>query len=190
MRLWIEWFRCVRQLRGACSRSRTFGWLVLVLAALSTRLDLAGVTSFVRVLRFSPNAYRRLLHLFHSRALSLDRLTALWVQLVLRVFSPYTASAYLVCLADGVTAPKEGRKTPAVKSRHQSADSNSKPPFIMGHSFQASSLLVRSASGHIAAVPLTARIHEGLFDLTGACERCWTGWWLCSSAWPGCASGR
>ena len=162
MRLWIEWFRCVRQLRGSCSRSRTFAWLVLVLAALSTRLDLAGVTSFVRVLRFSPSAYRRLLHLFHSSALSLDRLTALWVQLVLRVFSPYTAGPYLVCLADGVKAPKEGRKMPAVKSLHQEADTNSKPPFIMGHSFQAISLLVRSASGHIAAVPLAARIHEGL----------------------------
>lgn len=162
MRLWSEWFRCVRQLRGSCSRSRTFAWLILVLAAVSTRLDLAGVTSFVRVLRFSPSAYRRLLHLFHSSALSLDRLTALWVQLVLRVFSPYTAGPYLVCLADGVKAPKEGRKMPAVKSLHQEADTNSKPPFIMGHSFQAISLLVRSASGHIAAVPLTARIHEGL----------------------------
>jgi len=162
MRLWIEWFRCVRQLRPSCSRSRTFAWLVLVLAALSTRLDLAGVTSFVRVLRFSPSAYRRLLHLFHSSALDLDRLTAVWVQLVLRVFSPYQAGPYLVCLADGVKAPKEGHKMPAVKSLHQSADSNSKPPFIMGHSFQAISLLVRSASGHVAAVPLAARIHEGL----------------------------
>src|SRR5213594_870324 len=91
MRLWIEWFRCVRSLRPSCSRSRTFGWLVLVLAALCTRLDLAGVTSFIRVLGLSPSAYRRLLHLFHSSALSLDRLTALWVQLALRVFSPYTA---------------------------------------------------------------------------------------------------
>jgi len=162
MRLWIEWFRCVRQLRPSCSRSRTFAWLVLVLAALSTRLDLAGVTSFVRVLRLSPSSYRRLLHLFHSSALSLDRLTALWVQLVLRVFSPYTVGPYLVCLADGVKAPKEGKKMPAVKSLHQEADTNSKPPFIMGHSFQAISLLVRSASGHIAAVPLAARIHEGL----------------------------
>src|SRR5438093_217799 len=150
MRLWIEWFRCVRQLRGSCSRSRTFAWLVLVLAAVSTRLDLAGVTSFVRALRLSPSAYRRLLHLFHSSALSLDHLTALWVQLVLRVFSPYTVGPYLVCLADGVKAPKEGRKMPAVKSLHQEADTNSKPPFIMGHSFQAISLLVRSASGHIA----------------------------------------
>src|SRR3989304_4363127 len=108
MRLWIEWFRCVRSLRPSCSRSRTFAWLVLVLAALCTRLDLAGVTSFIRVLRLPPSAYRRLLHLFHSSALSLDRLTALWVQLVLRVFSPYTVGPYLVCLAAGAEAPEGG----------------------------------------------------------------------------------
>jgi hypothetical protein len=162
MRLWLEWLRCVRHLRPSCSRSRTFAWLVLVLAAWSTRLDRAGVTSFVRILRFAPGAYRRLLHLFHSSALSLERLTALWARLVMRLFSPYLAGAYLVCLADGVKTPKEGRKMPAVRSLYQSADSNSKPPFIMGHSFQAISLLVRSATGHIAAVPLAARIHEGL----------------------------
>lgn len=51
---------------------------------------------------------------------------------------------------------------PAVRSLHQSADSNSKPPFIMGHSFQAVSLLVGGVSGHVGAVPLIARIHEGL----------------------------
>ena len=55
MRLWSEWYRCVRQLRPACSRSRTFCWLVVALAALSTRLDLAGVTSFVR----TPSALGR-----------------------------------------------------------------------------------------------------------------------------------
>ena len=32
----------------------------------------------------------------------------------------------------------------------------------MGHSFQAISLLVQGGSGHVAAVPLTSRIHEGL----------------------------
>jgi hypothetical protein len=32
----------------------------------------------------------------------------------------------------------------------------------MGHSFQAISLLVQDASGHVAAVPLVSRIHEGL----------------------------
>jgi hypothetical protein len=45
---------------------------------------------------------------------------------------------------------------------HQQSASNSKPEYIMGHSFQAISLLVQGPSGHVAAVPLTSRIHEGL----------------------------
>lgn len=162
MRLWTEWYRCVRQLRTACSRSRTFLWLVLVLAALSTRCDRAGVTSFVRTLGLSPAAYRRLLHLFHDSSLDLSRLTTLWTRLVLSVFHPMRFGDALVCLADGLKAPKEGRKMPAVKSLHQSSDSNAKPPFIMGHSFQAVSVLVRAVGGQVAAVPLVARIHEGL----------------------------
>ena len=162
MRLWSEWYGCVRQLRAACSRCKTFWWMVMVLAALSTRLDLAGVSSFVRMLQFDAAGYRRLLHLFHTPALDLGRLTDAWTRLVLTLFRPVRVGGYLVCLADGVKAPKEGRKMPAVRSLHQSADSNSKPPFIMGHSFQAISLLVSGPAGHVAAVPLAARIHEGL----------------------------
>ena len=162
MQLWQEWFRCVRQLRPACSRTRSFFWLVTVMTGLCTRIEIAGVTSFVRSLDFVPASYRRFLHVFHSPAVSLDRLTALWVRLVPTLCSPFMSGTYLVCIADGVKAPKEGRLMPAVRSLHQSAGSNSKPPFIMGHSFQAISLRVRSLSGHVAAVPLTARIHEGL----------------------------
>ena len=36
---------------------------------------------------------------------------------------------------------------PAVKMLHQQSASNSKPEYIMGHSFQAISLLVQGASG-------------------------------------------
>ena len=51
---------------------------------------------------------------------------------------------------------------PAVKRLHQQSSSNTKPEFIMGHSLQAASLLVHAPGGHVAAVPLTSRIHEGL----------------------------
>jgi hypothetical protein len=136
--------------------------MVMVLAALSTRVDLAGVTSFVRTLQFDAAGYRRLLHLFHTPALDLGRLTDAWARLALKLFRPVQVGGYLVCLADGVKAPKEGRKMPAVRSLHQSADSNSKPPFIMGHSFQAISLLVSGPAGPVGAVPLAARIHEGI----------------------------
>lgn len=162
MNLWNEWWMCVQQLRSSCSRQITFLWLTLVLVGLSIRSDLAGVTSLVRVLALPPRCYDALLHLFHSPALDVQSLTTTWVRLALRLFTPLRVGDYLVCLADGVKAPKEGRKMPAVKSLHQESQSNSKPDFIMGHSFQALSLLARNPAGHVAAVPLTARIHEGL----------------------------
>jgi hypothetical protein len=136
--------------------------MVLTLMGLCCRSDRAGVTSYIRVLGFGGEAYHRFLHLFHSKGIDLDRLTACWVQLCLVLFQPMHANSRLVCLADGIKAPKEGRKMPAVKMLHQESASNSKPEYIMGHSFQAISLLVQATSGHVAAVPLTSRIHEGL----------------------------
>ncbi len=136
--------------------------MLLVLAAFSTRSDLAGVTSFVRVLGLVPESYPRMLHLFRSRALSLDRLTEIWAQLITKLFRPLVVGGYLVCVADGIKAPKEGRLMPAVKKLHQASSSNSKPTYIMGHSLQALSILVRAPTGSVAAIPIVSRIHEGL----------------------------
>ena len=66
-----------------------------------------------------------------------------------------------VVLADGLKRGKEGRKMPAVKSLHQESRCNAKASFIMGHSFQAVALLVQVA-GVCMAVPVAARIHEGI----------------------------
>jgi DDE superfamily endonuclease len=144
------------------TRLRTFLWMTLALMGLCCRSERAGVTSYVRLLGAGPKAYHRFLHLFHSTGLDLDALTACWVRLCLKLFQPFCAGERLVCLADGIKAPKEGRQMPAVKLLHQQSASNSKPEYIMGHSFQALSLLVQGAAGHVAAVPLVSRIHEGL----------------------------
>jgi len=162
MVLWLEWYRTVQALRPACRRTRTFLWLLVVLMGMCCRADLAGVTSFVRVLNLRPQAYHRLLHLFHSSALDRDLLTRCWVRLTLVIFRPVMAGAYIVCLADGIKAPKEGRKMPGVKLLHQASTSNSKPDYIMGHSLQAISLLALGPTGTVCAIPLTSRIHEGL----------------------------
>ena len=162
MVLWFAWMQAVRSLRPACRRSSTFLWMVLTLMGLCCRSDQAGVTSYVRVLDFGGQAYHRFLHLFHSKGLDLDKLTACWVRLSLVLFQPMLIGSRVVCLADGIKAPKEGKRMPAVKMLHQQSESNTKPEYIMGHSFQAISLLVQGASGHVAAVPLTSRIHEGL----------------------------
>ena len=162
MSLWLGWFRNVQELRGACSRTATFLWMTLALIGFTVRSDTLGVTSFVRILGLKEKAYHRFLHLFHSGALNLGRLTKLWIRLVTRIFRPLTVSGYRVCLADGVKVAKDGRRMPAVKRLHQESSNNSKSPFIMGHSFQAISLLVSGAKGAIFSVPLISRIHEGL----------------------------
>lgn len=162
MLLWMEWLRCAAELRPACRRRRTFAWMLLVLAGLSTRPERAGVTSIVRVLHLQPEAYRRILNLFHSAALCLGRLTELWGRLVPKLFTPVTVGPYRVCVVDGIKVAKEGKRMPAVKRLHQSSGSNSKAPYIMGHSFQAVSLLVRGTVGYVTAIPLVARICEGL----------------------------
>jgi len=50
---------------------------------------------------------------------------------------------------------------PGVKSLHQESRCNAKASFIMGHSLQAVALLVQVA-GVCLAVPVAARIHEGV----------------------------
>ena len=75
MALWLAWFRGVQELRGACARGHTFLWTSLVLAGLSIRADLAGVSSIVRVLGLESKVYRRLLHCNRSQDFKLSPLS-------------------------------------------------------------------------------------------------------------------
>jgi len=161
--LWLAWLRALQPLRPACARTTTFLWLMAVLAALCLRPDLAGVTSLVRSLGLSDASYYCLLHFFHSPALRLDRLTQLWRQTLQHLFRRFLVrvNGRSVVLVDGLKRPKEGRKMPGVKSLHQESGCNAKASFIMGHSLQAIALLVQAA-GVCLAVPVTARIHEGI----------------------------
>jgi DDE superfamily endonuclease len=159
--LWGSWWNAIQLLRPAFSRLSTFMWFATVVAGL-TRVELLGVTSIVRALNLRPNLYTRLLKHFHSSGVKLDRLSALWAQAVRRLFpSPVQVNGRLVLVGDGIKVPKRGKKMPAVKLLHQQSESNTKPEYIMGHSLQAVSLLVHAAQS-VFAVPLAARIHEGL----------------------------
>jgi hypothetical protein len=161
--LWLAWLGALQPLRPACSRTTTFLWLVLVLAALCLRPDLAGVTSLVRSLGLSDASYYCLLHFFHSPALDLDRLTQLWQQTLQRLFRRrlVRVNGRAVVLVDGLKRPKEGKKMPGVKSLHQESRCNAKASFIMGHSLQAVAVLAQRAGVYLA-VPVATRIHEGV----------------------------
>ncbi len=149
--LWGLWWNAILLLRPAFSRLRTFMWFATIVAGLTVRVELLGVTSIVRALNLRPSLYTKLLKNFHSSALKLDRLSALWAQAVLRLFpSPLRVNGRLVLVGDGIKIPKR-----------QQSESNTKPEYIMGHSLQAVGLLVHAAHS-VFCVPLAARIHEGL----------------------------
>jgi hypothetical protein len=160
--LWGCLWNAIQSLRPAFSNAITFMWFSTVVVGMIVRVDLLGVTSIVRALNLRPELYHALLRLFHSTAVKLDQLTALWAHTVLLLFpSPVRVNSRLVLVGDGVKIPKRGKKMPAVKLLHQQSESNTKPEYIMGHSLQAVGLLVHAAHS-VFAVPLAARIHEGL----------------------------
>ena len=162
MPLWFYWFDAIKHLRPACSRGRTFLWFMVCVMGMTLRTEHLGVTSIVRALGLHEKYYQNLLDNFHSTAIKLSLMTVLWVKLVLRLFSnPVKINGRLVLVGDGLKIPKSGKKMPGVKRLHQSSESNTKPEFISGHSLQAVSLLVE-ANNSVLAVPLIAKIHEGI----------------------------
>src|SRR5664280_1153295 len=159
--LWNHWWRLVCELRPACARSRTFLWMALCLAGMTTRKDLLGVTSIVRALGLGPVCYDRLLDFFHSPALDLNKLTRAWCALVFRFNSGILrVNLKPVLVGDGIKVAKAGRKMPGVKKLHQESDSNTKPEYIFGHSCQAVAVLTQALSS-VFALPLACRIYEG-----------------------------
>jgi len=102
------------------------------------------------------------LDFFHGTGLKLDKLVPLWTRVVLKLFPDILrVNGRFVLVGDGIKVAKEGKKMPAVKSLHQSSESNSKAAYIMGHSFQAVGILVGALSS-VFAVPLASKIHEGV----------------------------
>lgn len=159
--LWTKWWDMARQLRGACTRARTFLWMVVFLMGMTVRTDLLGVTSIVRALGLLPACYDRILDFLHSPALCLDTLTRLWRSLVFRQQGILRVDDRPVLVGDGIKVAKSGKKMPGVKKLHQSSDSNTKPEYIFGHSCQAVAVLMRAVKS-VFAVPLACRIHEGV----------------------------
>ena len=160
--LWKPWWELVCELRSACARTRTFLWMAVCLAGMTTRQDLMGVTSLVRVLGLVPACYDRLLDFFHSPALDLNKLTRAWRDLVFRVHPGILrVDGKPVLVGDGIKIAKAGRKMPGVKKLHQTSESNTKPAYIFGHSCQAVAVLTHALSS-VFALPLACRIHEGV----------------------------
>lgn len=162
MLIWHNWFTLVKELRPAFSRNRTFLWFIVCLAGISIRSDLMGVTSIVRSVGLRSICYDRLLDFFHTKAVCPDNLARLWTRIVLSNFpSLIRFNGKPVFVGDGIKVAKSGKKMPGVKLLHQQSESNTKPEYITGHSFQAVGVLCGALKG-VFSVPLISRIHEGV----------------------------
>jgi hypothetical protein len=80
--LWGCLWKAIQPLRPAFANPITFIWFATVVARMIVRVDLLGVTSIVRALNLRPELYHARLRPFHSSAVKLDRLTALWAHTV------------------------------------------------------------------------------------------------------------
>src|SRR5574338_1403055 len=127
MELWNIWLSLVNQFESACSRKRTFFWLITILIGFTIKFDSIGVTSIARGVGLLPNYYTCLLNFFNSTAVNLSALRTLWINLVFSQFVGLTQinGRYLL-VGDGIKVGKEGKKMPGVKSLHQESESNSK----------------------------------------------------------------
>lgn len=165
MELWNIWYGLVKQLQTSCARKRTFYWMITILMGFTIKFDCFGVTSIARGVGLHPSYYTCMLNFFTSTAVKLDQLLSLWITLVFEKFNGLVMlnGRYLI-VGDGIKIGKEGKKMPGVKWLHQESESNSKANYIMGHSLQAVAVLVKGVCKYFA-VPLTAKIHEGIrFD--------------------------
>lgn len=162
MELWNTWFALVNQFKSACTREKTFFWLVIVLIGFTIKFDALGVTSIARAVGLSLNYYTCMLNFFHSSGVDLKKLRSLWVQLIFDRFSGIIKiNGRCLIVGDGIKIGKEGKKMPGVKWLHQESESNSKAEYIMGHSIQAIAILINGLCTTFA-VPLMAEIHEGI----------------------------
>ncbi|MCP4393652.1 MAG: transposase [Alphaproteobacteria bacterium] len=161
MNLWKKWWEIVLTLRSTCTRFRSFMWLAVALIGFTIRSENSGVTSIVRALGLRGHNYDRLLDFFHSPALSVEKLTQQWVKIVIEKLPLLKRNGRLILVGDGLKVAKAGKKMPAVKKMFQESESNTKPSYIFGHSYQSIGILAGSEST-VFAVPLISRIHEGL----------------------------
>ena len=106
MSLWILWWNAIRSLRPAFTRLQTFLWFATAVAGFTVRTEQLGVTSIVRALNLDPRRYNALRDYFHSSAVKLDQLTALWTSLVLRLLpQALRVNGRYVLVGDGIKIP-------------------------------------------------------------------------------------
>ena len=159
MWIWID--ETFRQFRRCFSRTRTYEWFIVIVIGLMLRSDHLGVTSIVRELLLTDNAYNAMLHFFRSTAWNIDKIMLTWVDILKSASVLIQQSGRYILIGDGVKEAKEGRKMPGVKSLHQESDNSSKGEYIHGQLFGGIGVLAGNTT-KTYSILLSARLHDGI----------------------------
>ncbi len=87
MELWNIWMVLVNHFKPACSRQRTFFWLVIILIGFTIKFDSLGATSIARGVGLLPVYYTCMLNFFNSSAINLKALQSVWIKVVFNQFT-------------------------------------------------------------------------------------------------------
>jgi len=125
--------RILVSFRPCFTRTAAFKWFVIVVFGFIVRIDLCGVSSFVRWLGIEPTLYTATLSSFRASSWQLQNILQHWWQIVLERCPLPKIDDRLLLAGDGIKISKEAKKMPAVKRLHQESDNSGKAPYIYGH---------------------------------------------------------
>jgi len=119
--------------RPCFTYTATFNWFCTVVFGFIVRIDLCGVSSFVRWLGLRPELYTAMLSFFRAPSWQLSTILKHWCNIVLERCPLPKIDGRLMLAGDGIKISKEAERMPAVKRLHQESDNSGKAPYIYGH---------------------------------------------------------
>jgi len=135
MALWLKWWALVLKLALHSHAKEHFcGLRPLLVSSPDAPINLGSRALYVLSL-WPRSSIASCWQFFQCPPSKIDKLAALWMANVLAsVPDIVRIKGRAILVGDAIKIGKEGLKMPAVKSKHQESDSDTKPSYIMGHS--------------------------------------------------------
>lgn len=146
--------RILDSFRPCFTRTAAFNWFCTVVFGFIVRIDLCGVSSFVRWLGIKPALYTAMLSFFRTPSWQLQNILQHWWHLILERCPLPEIDDRLLLAGDGIKISKEAEKMPAVKRLHQESDNSGKAPYIYGHHWGVIGILAGRVKKNILHPPL------------------------------------
>jgi len=146
--------RILDSFRPCFTRTAAFNWFVTMVFGFIVRIDLCGVSSFVRWLGIKPALYTAMLSFFRTSSWQLQDIMQCWWHIVLKRCPLPEIDGRMILAGDGIKISKEAEKMPGVKRLHQESDNSGKAPYIYGHHWGVIGILAGQVKKNLLYPPL------------------------------------